>query len=224
MKRLLALVFVLILLPAAAVTFALLSLSHQARRSETGAEMHAYFPAGNTLSAGLGICGAFMLAVSAAFSLLGQRTSLADTLLPVFQLASAAAVLYAVFTLFRGRRADGVVLLIPVCYLTLYLIFLYREDASDPVKAHIAVVLLCVAALTAAALEHAAFAFRNGAPRIFLLVGSLAAILSFCAAAELRGLPHLLFFLGFALIELAFLNAAELPPAGRRIAPKEQNS
>ena len=69
------------------------------------------------------------------------------------------------------------------------------------------------AALTAAMLENAAFAFRNGAPRIFLFVGSLAVILSFAAAAELQSLAWLLFFVGFAFVELAFLSGASLRAA-----------
>lgn len=200
----------LFLLLAAMAVFILPCLKLRGGRSDEDREMAAYFPAGKTLSAAFGIGGAFLLAASAVLSLLSYRSSLIETLLPVFLLASAAATLFVVFALFRGSQPEGVFLLIPVCYLALHLIFLYREDASDPILSHYAVALLAVAALTAAMLENAAFAFRNGAPRIFLFVGSLAVILSFAAAAELQSLAWLLFFAGFAFVELAFLSGASL--------------
>lgn len=200
----------LFLLLAAAAVFILPCLHLRSGRSDEDGEMTVYFPAGNTVGAAFGIGGAFLLAASAAASLLGYRTTLIEALLPVFLLAAAVAVLFAVFALYRGNRPEGVLLLVPVCYLALHLIFLYREDASDPILGHYAVALLAVAALTAAMLENAAFAFRNAAPRAFLFLGAMAVILSCAAAAELTSLARLLFFLGFAFVELAFLAGASL--------------
>ncbi len=201
----------LVLLLAASAAFIGFSVSLRRSRIDEDREITAYFPGGNTCSAALGIGGAFLLAASAAFSLLGYRASLMETLLPIFLLASAAAALRAVFLLFRAEKPDGTLMLFSVSYLALHLIFLYRKGASDPVLGHYVIALLAVAALAAALLEAAAFAFRNGSPCLFLLAGSLAAVLSFAAAAELRSLAQTLFFAGFALVDLSFLSGASLP-------------
>ena len=131
------------------------------------------------------------------------------TLLTPLAVAAALCLLYAVFALYRGAAVQGVALLVPVCALAVYLILLYRADAFDPVLARTCVELLAVAALTFSALERAAFAFRNGSPRVFLPACAMSVVLALCAAAEGGGFARLALFLGGALVEAGFLLAAE---------------
>ena len=153
------------------------------------------------------VAGACLMVLSAESAVLGYGSS---AMLPaVFLAASACCLLYTVFALSRGSAVQGVALLVPVCCLVVYLIVLYRSDASDPVLARIYVEILAVALLTYSAVERAAFAFRNGSPRVWVPVCAMAVVLSVAAAAELQSLTDLLFFLGCALVELGFLCAAK---------------
>ena len=163
----------------------------------------------NTAPTACAVAGAFLVLAGAAASILYGGRSTQTLLLAVFAMASAVSVLYAVFALRRGNEAQGVALLVPVCCLIVYLIFLYRAGASDPVLARIYVEILAVALLTLGALELAAFAFRVGAPRVYVPVNALAAILAVAAASERRSPASVLLFTGCALIELGFFAAAE---------------
>ena len=118
-------------------------------------------------------------------------------------------MIYAFFALRRGEPLPGVVLLTPVYALVLQLIFVYRATAVDPVLANFYPEILALAALTAAFLEFSAFAFRNGAPRIFVPLASMAVVLCVCTAAGTRELSLLLFYPGFALILLGYCAAAD---------------
>ena len=204
-KASLALPLVLI---AAAAVFVLPARSYPAQRDLVGG-MDEYFDFAETLPVMLCVLGAFALFASAAASLLFSSRSLLTILLAVFRVAAGASVIYALFALRRGDPISGVVLLTPVYALVLQLIFVYRATAVDPVLAHFYVEILALAALTAGFLEFSAFAFRNGAPRIFLPLAAMAVVLCVCTAAGTRELSSLLFYPGFALISLGYCAAAD---------------
>lgn len=154
------------------------------------------------------VAGSFLLLASAAATVMGYG-SLRHVLLTTFAVAAALSLLYTVFSLYRGNAVQGIVLLVPVFCLVVYLVFLYRADAADPILAGIYVELLAASALTLSSLELAAFAFLGGAPRVFLPAGAMALVLSIAAAAERKSLAVSLLFLGCALLELGFLAAAD---------------
>ena len=197
-----------LVLIAAAAVFALLARSYPAQRDLVGG-MDEYFDFAETLPVMLCVLGAFALFASAAVSLLLPSRTLLTILLAVFRVAAGASVIYALFALRRGDPISGVVLLTPVYALVLQLIFVYRATAVDPVLAHFYVEILALAALTAGFLEFSAFAFRNGAPRIFLPLAAMAVVFCVCTAAGTRELSSLLTYPGFALILLGYCAAAD---------------
>ena len=197
----------LVLIVAAAV-FVLLARSYPAQRDLSGG-IDEYFDFSETLPVMLCVLGAFALIASAAASLLFSSRTLLNILLAVFRVAAGASVIYALFMLRRGESLSGVVLLTPVYALVLQLIFVYRATAVDPILAHFYVEILALAALSAAFLEYSAFAFRNGAPRIFVPLAAMAVILCVCTAVGAQELSSLSFYLGFALILLGYCAAAD---------------
>ena len=197
-----------LVLIAAAAIFVLLARSYPAQRDLSGG-MDEYFDFAETLSVMLCVLGAFALFASAAASFLFSSRTLLTILLAVFRFAAGASVIYALFALRRGDSISGVVLLTPVYALVLQLIFVYRATAVDPVLAHFYVEILALAALTAGFLEFSAFAFRNGAPRIFIPLAAMAVVLCVCTAAGTHELSSLLFYPGFALILLGYCAAAD---------------
>ena len=178
-------------------------------RLDTAGGFSSRFRFRNMLPATCAISGAFLVFACAAASALGYG-AMHNVLLSAFAIAAAFSVLYVVFTVYRGGEPQGVALLVPVCCFAVYLIFLYRADASDPVLAHIYVELLAISALAFTALERAAFAYGNAAPRIYVAVSALAVILSLTAAVDGKSLATLLLFVGCALVEAGFLAAADL--------------
>lgn len=197
----------LVLIVAAAI-FPLLARSYPAQRDLVGG-MDEYFDFTKTFPVMLCVLGAFALFASVAASLLLSSRTLLTILLAVFRVAAGASVICTLFALRRGELVSGVVLLTPVYTLVLQLIFVYRATAVDPVLAHFYVEILALAALTAAFLEFSAFAFRNGAPRIFVPLAAMAVILCVCTAVGTRELSSLLFYPGFALILLGYCAAAD---------------
>ena len=197
-----------LVLIAAAAIFVLLARSYPAQRDLSGG-MDEYFDFASALPVMLCVLGAFALFASAAASLLLPSRTLLTILLAVFRFAAGASVIYVLFALRRGESLSGVVLLTPVYALVLQLIFVYRATAVDPVLAHFYVEILALAALAAAFLEYSAFAFRNGAPRIFIPLAAMAVVLCVCTAAGTRELSSLLFYPGFALILLGYCAAAD---------------
>ena len=193
----------------AAAYFILAARRLPAKRGVSGGLAENFCFSGNTMAAACAVAGSFLVMAGAAVSLMG-RGSLRGSVLAVFGAAGAVCVLYAVFALYRDGDVRGGALLVPVCCLVVYLIFLYRADASDPVLAGVYVEILALAALTYSALERAAFAFQSGAPRVCLPAGALSAVLALTAAAECRSLAAVLLVSGCAFIELAFLAAAGL--------------
>lgn len=161
----------------------------------------------DTLVLTCAVSGAFLICGSAVLTLAGFGPSGMALLTPL-AVVSGVCLLYTVFTLYRGGEPQGLALLAPVCCLAVYLVFLYRADASDPVLAHIYIEILAVAALTFAALERAAFSYRDGAPRIYVVASALAVILSVTVAAQWQSLASVVLYVGCALIELGFLAAA----------------
>ena len=197
-----ALALPLVLLLAAAV-FYLLCRRYPVQRELTGA-MEKYFRFGSTASVMLVVLGAFALIAAAVLSLLSPWRTLLSMLLSVFWFACAAAVLYVLFALRRGTAFSGVALLTPVCALALQTAVSYRSSAADPVLGHLYIEILALSALTVSFLELAAFAFRNGAPRLYLPLSALSVILCACMLAEQRSLVSMAFYAGFAFILLGF--------------------
>lgn len=197
-----------LVLITAAVVFVLLARSYPAQR-DLGGSIGEYFDFAETFPVMLCVLGAFALFASAAASLLFSSRTLLTILLAVFRVAAGVSVIYALFALRRGENFSGVVLLTPVYALVLQLIFVYRATAVDPVLANFYVEILALAALTAGFLEFSAFAFRNGAARIFVPLAATAVVLCVCTAADTRELSLLLLYSGFALILLGYCAAAD---------------
>ena len=197
-----------LVLVAAAAVFVLLARSYPVQRDMSGS-MEEYFDFAETLPVMLCVIGAFALIASAAAGLLFSSRTLLSVLLAVFRAAAGASVIYALFALRRGETLSGVVLLTPVYALVLQLIFIYRATAVDPVLADFYVEILALAALTAAFLEFSAFAFRNGAPRIFVPLAAMAVVLCFCTAVGVQSLSSLLFYPGSALILCGYCAATD---------------
>lgn len=158
------------------------------------------------------VTGIFLVFAGAAAAALGYG-KMNNVLLTVFAIAAAASMLYAVFTLYRGGEPQSVAMLVPVCCLAVYLIALYRLDAAQPVLMRTYVELLAVVGLTFTALERAAFAYRNGAPRLFVPASAMTVILSLTAAADRQSLVSVALFIGCALVELSFLASADFDVA-----------
>ena len=197
-----------VVLALAAAYFVAAAWKLPAKRDES-AELADHFALEGALPLAGIVAGAFLVAVGAVMALMSGGSSLPVLLLAVFGVTSAFSVLYVAFALRRGGDVQGVALLVPVCALVVYLIFLYRADASNPVLARIYVEILTVALLTFSAIERAAFAFRNGSPRLCRCAGVMAALLALTAAADGKSLAALLFFAGCALVELGFLAASK---------------
>ena len=197
-----------LVLIAAAAVFILLARAYPAQRDLSGS-IGEYFDFAETLPVMLCVLGAFALIAGAALTVISPGRTLSVLLLAVFQFAAGASVIYVLFTLRRSAPLPGVVLLTPVYALVLQLIFVYRATAVDPVLAHFYPEILALAALTAAFLEFSAFAFRNGAPRIFIPLAAMAVVLCVCTAAGAQELSSLLFYPGFALILLGYCAAAD---------------
>lgn len=194
----------------AAAYFVLAARALPAKRGVCGGLAETFHFSGNTAAASCAIIGAFLVMAGAGASAMGRGSLRQGALvLAAAGIAGAVCTLYAVFALYRDAGVQGGVLLIPVCSLVVYLIFLYRADASDPVLAGVYVELLALAALTYSALERAAFAFENGAPRVSFPVCALSVVLALTAAAECRSLAAVLLLTGCAFTELGFLAAVE---------------
>ncbi len=191
---------------AASVVYFVVAARGLPVRRDAARDFSDCFSADSTAALAGIVAGAFLVCIGAALGALG--TGVLQVLLAVFAAASAFGVLCVVFALRRGGAVPGVALLVPVCALIVYLILLYRADAVDPVLARVYIEILAAAALTLSALERAAFAFRDGAPRICVPAGAVAALLALTAAAERQSLSSVLFFAGCALTEAGFLAAA----------------
>ena len=158
------------------------------------------------------VMGAFMLLAGAGLSVLDGGFAPAALLPAVLLLLCAAAMFYCVFALRRGEDFSPIALLVPVCYLLVLLILLYRVNSKDPVLLDYYPAILAAAALCLAYLLLAAFAYRNGSPRRFSAAASLAVLFSFMAALDsmmTHSFSFAAIFLGFALLPLAFMAAAE---------------
>lgn len=194
----------------AAAYFILAARFLPAKRGESGGFAETFRFSGNTTAVTCAIAGAFLVMAGAGASVMGYGSLRQGALvLAAVGVAGAICVLGMVFALYRGGEVQGTMQLVPVCSLVVSLIFLYRADASDPVLVKIYVELLALSALTYSALERAAFAFRNGASRLYFPVSALSIVLALAAAAECRSLAAVLLFAGCAFVELGFLAAAE---------------
>lgn len=192
---------------AAAIIFVLLARSLPAQRDETR-EMAHCFCFENTLSVMLAVLGAFGLMGYAVLSVLLSR-SLPMALLGIGYLFSGVAILYTVFQLRRQNDLLGSVLIVPVCTLVLHLIFTYRSCTNNPTLGHTYVEILTVCILMLTLLELSAFAFRNGAPRIFMPLSAFSVVLCACRFTECVTLPMRVFCVSFIVLLLSFCATAD---------------
>lgn len=156
----------------------------------------------------LAVAGPFLVMLGSVLFVRAAGGTAVSLLLAAFAVAAALSVLSVVFALYRGNEAQNLALLVPICALVVFLIFIYRTNASDPVLARTYVETLAVAALTLSAAQRAAFVFGGSAPRRFVPLGALSALLALTAAADGSGLSHIALLVGSAAIELGFLTAA----------------
>ena len=192
-------------LALAAACFFWLSRSLPAQRDVTGG-MADCFPFRDTLSLMCAVAGVFLTFAGAVLLLPSGGTAL---LLSPLALAGSGARLCVVFSCRRATEPLSVALLAPALAMALYLIVVYRADAANPVLMRIYVEILALSALTATAIERAAFAYRNGAPRLYVPLSAMGALLALTAATDQKSLPATLLFAGWALIELGFLAEAK---------------
>lgn len=198
-----------VLLIGIVVFFIIAYRAQPSRRSERAALSETFRFEGNSFAVSCAVAGSFLLFFAGVGTLVGYG-SLHTVLLAPLAVTSALCLLYAVFGLYRGNTVQGIALLAPVCSLVVYLILLYRADASNPVLAQIYMEVLAAAALTYTALELAAFAFRDGSRRGWLTMASLSVILAFTAAADGGSPARAAFFVGSALVALGFLAATDV--------------
>lgn len=197
------------ILPAVLLAAALFYLISSWKLSERSGGFAGNFRIDGAAGLVFGAAGAFLILASSALSAVYAAGDTLTLLLAAFGCASALCLLAVLLCLYKSRGVPGIALLVPVCCLTLRLIFLYRTDAADPVLARTYVELLTFAALTLAHLLRASFAFGSGAPRLYLPVSAMAVILGLAAETESPALPTLLLYAGFVLVELAFLLGAD---------------
>ncbi len=151
--------------------------------------------------AGVGV----LLAAVAVLMMLG--VSGAALALPLFLAASGVCVFYALVCLKKRRAFPGVAVGFPAAYLSVQLVFTYRECAKDPVLVNFYIELLALAALAWAFVQLAAFAFRTASPRVYLSTAMLAVVLSVTGVVSAASPFWMLMLGGFALVQLAFLAA-----------------
>lgn len=196
---------VLVLISAAAYFFAV-SRRLPARRE--GIDLAGNFAFQNMTAVFCAVTGSFLVMVSGVASVIGGSGALKTLLLAIVAIAAGVGMLYAVFALYRGGETPGLALLIPVCALIAYFIYLYRTGYSDPVLARVYVKVLATASLMLSAAELAAFAFCTGSPRVWLPVTAVAVVLSLTMAADRDSLASVLLYVGSALIGIGFLASA----------------
>lgn len=204
------------LLCAAALVYALSARRLPAQRTLC-AEMGSYFRFSPlTLTAVVGAC--FLLVLGEGFSLVRGEMTTAALVSAGLMAAGALCLLAAAAAMRKGKEFSGLLLLVPVCALVLRLIFFYREHTADPVLRDYYIELLALAAMTLFLLEFAAFAFRGGAPRLFVPLGFVTALL--CAAATAAAivpssgfsLGELAFYAASTVLSLGLLGAADFEP------------
>ena len=199
-------------LVVAAVIAVIMARRYPAQRELCGS-MDLYFAFDrSTLVVLLMVLGSFALIGSAVCSLVFSLRTTLTMILSVFLAVGAACLLYATTALRRKAEFSGVALLVPVCAMVLALILFYREHATDPILRHYYVETLALAALTVLLLEFAAFAFRNGAPRLLVPVCEMSIILCAAAIAARPALEDILFYAGGICIALGIGAAADFDP------------
>lgn len=156
------------------------------------------------------VMGSFLIAASAFAAFAGYTRGLQLKPLSAAAVFAAVCYLYAVFSIKRRSGTPGLALLLPVIVLLVYLILLYRADASDPVLAHIYVEILAVSALALCSLETAAFAYGCGSPRVLVPSCAAAILCSVALAAEMKSVSSVLLFAGGAMLACGFLAALRL--------------
>ncbi len=176
------------------------------KAGERDKAMDVLFDFSSTLPLFFGVAGAFVLIAAAAALFLGGVGGV-TVILPLFLAASGACVFYVLVCLKKGRAFPGIAVGFPAAYLSVQLVFTYRECAKDPVLINFYVELLALAALAWAFVQLAAFAFRTASPRVYLPTAMLAVVLSIAGAVTAASLFWMLMLGGFALVQLAFLAA-----------------
>ena len=199
-----------LVLLAAAVCFVLAARSLPGRRADVLRLATDFRFEGNMPAVLCAVTGSFLVMLGGGLFAVNAAGTTAKLLLGLFAVIAAAGALYVVFALVRGNEAQGVALLAPICALIVFLIYVYRADASNPVLARTYVEILAVAALTFSAAQRAAFVYGDSSPRRYVPVSAMAALLALTAAAEGGGLARCALLAGCAAVELGFLAAAEV--------------
>lgn len=198
-----------LVLLAAAACLALSARSLPGRRDDVLRLAADFRFEGNMPAVLCGVTGSFLVMLGGGLYAVNAAGAAAKLLLALFAVFAAACALYVVFALARRNEAQSIALLAPVCALIVFLVFVYRADASNPVLARTYVEILAVAALTFSATQRAAFAYGDSSPRRYVPVSAMAALLALTAAAEGGGLARCALLAGCAAVELGFLAAAE---------------
>lgn len=202
-------ILLLFVLLASAVCFAVRARSLPGKRADAFRLSEDFRFADNLPAVLLAVTGSFLVLLGGGLYVLRALGSLAPMLLGLFAAVAAACGLYTVFALYRGDEVQSLALLAPICALVVFVVYVYRADASDPVLARTYIEILAVAALTFSAAQRAAFVFGGSAMRCYVSVSEFAALLALCAAAEEGTLARAALYIGCAAIELGFLAAAK---------------
>ena len=156
------------------------------------------------LAAGLGVQSFPGMAQNATVS---QREQL---LLGILTLASAACLFPAVpacrtHSNREPRSFNGLLLLMPVVFLVVRLVLVYRQDSANPILATYWVELLALVLVILALYRLSAFAYGAGQTRRFVLYAVPAIVLCLASLADGGALSSILFNGGAALTLTGFL-------------------
>ncbi|MBR6739155.1 MAG: hypothetical protein IKL99_05735 [Oscillospiraceae bacterium] len=176
------------------------------RAKDSGREMQALFDFSGTLPLFCAVLGAFVLIAAAVALFLGGVGGV-TVILPLFLAVSGACALYVSVCLKKGIAFPGIAAGFPAAYLSVQLVFTYRECAKDPVLVNFFVELLALAAFAWAFVQLSAFAFRTASPRSYLPTAMLSVVLGVTGALTASSLFWMLMLGGFAFVQLAFLSA-----------------
>lgn len=149
-----------------------------------------------------GVAGVFLLLLGGALTVLGG-----ETLSAVFAVLTAVCAFYTIFTLRAGGELESMMMLPPAFFSAVRLLLRYRELSYDPVRGHFYIELLAMAALAGCYLLLAAFAYRDGRPKLYAVTAALCVMLCAMTAAQGLGLAAALVYAGHGAVQLSFLAA-----------------
>lgn len=180
---------------------------------DTPGEFPDYFSDRSSIPTTLLVAGVLLWVLSGVYALYAGFAITFSRIGMIFGilLAASAACLFPIaIHCRRGKHApakpwDVELLLLPVAYLVLRLVFTYRTLSINPILSSYYPELLAVSFLILCLYRASSFAFHNGRTRRFLFYSGLSFAL--CAATALDGqdLGSLLFYAGGAVFSLSLL-------------------